>query len=106
MPRVKGNSPGKPREVSGSQLERFSSVYRHSSGRPERVVNLSLRSVAADFVFVSDMGAGKSKMEIRKSKFASNPSQLALQSSRANPGLYKISKSDLQLSGPAERSYR
>ncbi len=36
-------------------------------GRPESVVNLSLRSAGvADLVLVSAMETGKSKMEIRK----------------------------------------
>src|SRR6267378_6417732 len=67
MPRVKGDSPGKPRAASASQLARFSCVYRRSIGRPESVANLCLRSAgAACLVLVSDMEAGKPKREIRK----------------------------------------
>ena len=56
MPRVYGNSPGKPSVPSGGPPRAESAVYRRSSGRPERVVKRALRSPrASDLDLVSAM---------------------------------------------------
>src|SRR5580704_7681764 len=56
MPRVYGNSPGKPNDFSDCQFSKESAVYSRSTGSPEIVTKRCLRSAGELLLdFPSDM---------------------------------------------------